>query len=133
MRAYVDSDILIWHLRGEKRAAKLLRKLAGDDRTELWIGALQRAEIVFFMRPVEERATLALLSRFRTESVSQEIVDLGAHFFRQWRPSHGIDVNDAILAATAATTGGVVYTQNTKHYPMLEIKVLRGWSGPAEK
>jgi hypothetical protein len=28
MRVYIDSDILIWHLRGEKKAASLLRGLA---------------------------------------------------------------------------------------------------------
>ena len=28
MRAYIDSDILLWHLRGERRAAALLRALS---------------------------------------------------------------------------------------------------------
>ena len=27
MRAYIDSDVLIWHLRGERKAAKLLGTL----------------------------------------------------------------------------------------------------------
>ena len=36
MRAYVDSDILIWHLRGQAKAATLLRRLEQDDETELW-------------------------------------------------------------------------------------------------
>ena len=56
MRAYVDSDILIWHLRGQAKAATLLRRLEQDDETELWTGALQRAEVVFFMRPAEVAA-----------------------------------------------------------------------------
>src|SRR5438034_2299070 len=73
MRAYVDSDILIWHLRGQSRAADLLRRLAGEVDIELWTGALQRAEIVFFMRPNEEAATRTFLARFRTEAVSQAI------------------------------------------------------------
>jgi hypothetical protein len=30
MRAYVDSDILIWHLRGERRAAAFLRALSAE-------------------------------------------------------------------------------------------------------
>ena len=30
VRVYVDSDILIWHLRGEPKAAALLRTLAAD-------------------------------------------------------------------------------------------------------
>jgi predicted nucleic acid-binding protein len=127
MRAYVDSDILIWHLRGEPRAAGLLRGLAAEAGTELWTGALQRAEIVFFMRPEEEAGTLSLLSRFKTEPVTREVVDDAASFYRRWHRSHGIDVNDAILAATAAATGGKVYTQNLKHYPMPDIAVIKGW------
>ena len=53
MRAYVDSDILIWHLRGSRKAVSLLRALSREPGTELWVGALQRAEVVFFMRPDE--------------------------------------------------------------------------------
>ncbi len=51
MRAYVDSDVLIWHLRGETQAAEFLRELSQESGTGLWVGALQRAEVVFFMRP----------------------------------------------------------------------------------
>jgi len=77
MRAYVDSDILIWHLRGQVKAAQALREWSAEPGTELWTGALQRAEIVLFMRPGEVDATRAFLSRFRTEPVTQPIVDRG--------------------------------------------------------
>lgn len=127
MRAYVDSDILIWHLRGEAKAADLLRRLAAESELELWTGALQRAEVVFFMRPSEATATRALLARFKTEPVSQAIVDRAADLYRKWHASHGTDVNDAILAATVAATGGKLYTQNLKHYPMPDIVVVKGW------
>ena len=127
MRAYVDSDVLIWHLWGEPKAARLLQVLSAEPGIELWVGALQRAEVVFFMRPGETNATRAFLSRFKTEPVTQAIVDQGAEFYRRWHPSHGTDVNDAILAATAATTGGKIYTLNRKHYPMPDVVVLKAW------
>ncbi len=127
MRAYVDSDILIWHLRGEGKAAGLLRRLSAEPDTELWIGALQRAEVVFFMRPEEEGATLSFLSRFKTEPVNRKVVDQAGVLYRRWHPSHGIGVNDAILAATVAATGGKIYTQNLRHYPMPDIAVMKGW------
>jgi len=127
MRAYVDSDILIGHLRGQPRAAGFLRRLSAEPNTELWTGALQRAEIVFFMRSSEETATRTLLARFKTESVTQAIVDRGGEMYRRWHASHGIDVNDAILAATAAMTSGRIYTQNVKHYPMPDVVAVKGW------
>ena len=79
------------------------------------------------MRPPEMAATRTFLSRFKTAPVTQDIVDHGAEFYRRWRPSHGTDVNDAILAATVAATGGKVYTLNLKHYPMPDVAVLRAW------
>ena len=36
MRALLDADILIRHLRGERKAADYLRKLAVDPDIELW-------------------------------------------------------------------------------------------------
>jgi predicted nucleic acid-binding protein len=54
-------------------------------------------------------------------------VDQAGLLYRRWHPSHGTDVNDAILAATAAATGGKIYTQNVKHYPMPDIVVTKGW------
>ena len=127
MRIYVDSDILIWHLRGERRAATLLRRLSRAAGTELWTGAMQRAEVVFFMRPNEETATVSFLSRLHTQPVTQAIVDRAGALYRRWHPSHGIGVNDALLAATAQSTGGRIVTQNVKHYPMPDVLVQKGW------
>ena len=127
MKAYIDADILIWHLRGERKAAAFLQKLVADDSCELWIGAMQRAEVVFFMRPAEVAATGLFLAQFRTASVDQRVVDTAGALYRQWHPSHGIDMSDAFLAATAALTGGRIYTLNTKHYPMKELPVIKAW------
>ncbi len=127
MRAYFDSDILIWHLRGEKKARGFLRRFSRNKEYEMWIGALQRAEIVFFMRDEEEEATMSFLSQFKCASVSQEIVDKAGQLYRKWYPSHGTDINDAVLAATVKITGGKIYTLNVKHYPMEDIIIEKPW------
>jgi predicted nucleic acid-binding protein len=127
MRAYIDSDVLIWHLRGEPKALRFLRGLRDERGDELWTGAMQRAEVVFFMRSGEEQATLQFLSQFKTATVDQSLVDAGAQLYRKWNPSHGIDVNDAILAATAMKTGGRIFCLNKKHYPMPDVMVQRAW------
>ncbi|MEE9164664.1 MAG: PIN domain-containing protein [Nitrospinota bacterium] len=127
MRTYVDSDILIWHLRGERKAMKFLKAFRDMGEYQLWTGALQRAEVVFFMRPNEENDTLLFLSQFKTAPVDQSIVDKAATLYRKWHKSHGTDINDAFLAATAIMTGGRIFCLNQKHYPMPEVPVKKAW------
>lgn len=127
MRAYVDSDVLIWHLRGEKKALNFFKDLRESRTYELWTGALQRAEVVFFMRSGEEENTKLFLSQFKTAPVDQSVVDLAASLYRKWNPSHGIDANDALLAATALIHGGQIFSLNSRHYPMPELVVNKAW------
>ena len=128
MRAYIDTDILIWHLRGDARAANFLQRLRDDGQFDLWIGAMQRVEVVFYLRgKEEEKEGQRFLSLFKTEPVDQEIVDSGAILYRRWHPSHGVGVNDALLAATVMKTGGQIYCLNTKHYPMPDLLVKKAW------
>ncbi|MCA9426983.1 MAG: type II toxin-antitoxin system VapC family toxin [Candidatus Omnitrophica bacterium] len=127
MRVYLDSDVLIWHLRGEPKAKRFLKRVWKNDNLEPWTGAVQRGEIVFFMKPEEEEATLEFLSHFATAPVTREIIDRAGELYRKWNPSHGVDFNDAILAATAMETGGKVFTLNTKHYPMKDVEIEKAW------
>jgi len=57
----------------------------------------------------------------------QSIVGAAGALYRKWHPSHGIDVNEAILAATAMQTGGRIFCLNRKHYPMPEVLVKKAW------
>ncbi len=127
MKAFIDSDVLIWHLRGERKALNLIRKIRDQEQFELCTGVMQRAEVIFFMRPNEEEDTLLFLSQFQTAPVDQGIIDKAGEFYRQWNPRHGTDINDAILAATAMQANGRIYTLNTKHYPMPDVIVQRAW------
>lgn len=127
MRAYIDTDVLIWHLRGERKARDFLKKLRQAEHVELWTGAMQRAEVVFFMKSHEEEMTLLFLSQFKTYPVDQTTVDRAASLYRKWHPGHGIDINDALLAAACIETTGKLYCLNRKHYPMPEIVVERAW------
>lgn len=86
MRAYIDADILIWHLRGKNKARSFIRTIQESKEYELWIGAMQRAEIVFFMRSDEEKMTTLFLSLFNTAPVNQEVIDTAGNLYRRWHP-----------------------------------------------
>src|SRR5437762_2642757 len=126
MRAYVDSDPVIWYLRGSPRAGIFFQRLL-KDQEPFWIAAMQRAEVAFHLRPEEVVAGQEFLMRFNTQSLTAEIVDHAAALYRKWHPSHGSDVNDCILAATVMLTGGKIYTLNMKHYPMPDVVVVKAW------
>jgi len=70
---------------------------------------------------------MSFLALFQTAAVTQRIVDQAADFFQRWHSSQAIDINDAILAATALETGGMIYTLNRKHFPMPEVAVQKAW------
>ncbi|MCX7049151.1 MAG: PIN domain-containing protein [Candidatus Sumerlaeota bacterium] len=127
MRAYIDADILIWYLRGKAEARRFVQELKAKGEYELWVGAMQRAEVVFYMRPDEEKYTLPFLSQFATAPVNQSIIDRAGLLFRTWNPSHGVGEYDVILAATALETGGKIYCLNVKHYPMRDVIVQKAW------
>jgi len=38
---------------------------------------------------------------------------------RQYRAGHGVQLSDAITAATARTAGAELHTLNVKHYPVI--------------
>ena len=127
MKVFVDSDVLIWHLRGERKATALLKTIRDAPGCELWTGALQRAEVLFYARPDEDDVTRAFLALLRTAPVTDRVVDEAATMFRQWNPSHGVDVADALLAATASQAGGKIVTRNVKHFPMPEVAAEKAW------
>jgi predicted nucleic acid-binding protein len=127
VKAFFDTDVLIWHLRGDSRALDFLKAMSQKSGIEWWMSAINRAEIVFFMRPEEKEKTMLFLTRFQTRPVDAAIIDTAAGFFKKWNPSHGMDINDAILAATVETCGGVLYTLNEKHYPVPSIVVEKAW------
>ena len=74
------------------------------------------------------RSAAVTTSQFKTAPVSQEVADAAARIYRRWSPSHGKGVADAILAATVRSTGGKLYSLNTRHFPLDDIVVEWAWA-----
>lgn len=116
----VDTDVLIDFLRGHGPAESFVN--AQSDRIVL--SAIVVAELHAGARGARddaEQTVLAnLLSLFRVVPVSGDIARLGGLYRRDYGPSHGISLPDALVAATAYLEGAELKTLNVKHYPMFE-------------
>lgn len=115
----VDSDVLIDFLRGQPDARDFVLSL---PRTAA-ISAITVAELHVGVREGKERATLqGMLDSFRILPPDAEIARRGGLWRRDFGRSHGVGLNDALIAATAETHQLSLATLNLKHYPMLDSK-----------
>lgn len=112
----LDTDLLIDHLRRNPSAAQLFDRLPQDCA----ISAVTVAELHAGVREGAERVALdILLSTFAHIDLSTEIAALGGLLRRDWGKSHGVGLNDALIAATALRSERVLLSLNAKHFPML--------------
>ena len=116
----VDTDVLIDFLRGYGPAVSFVN--VHSDRIVL--SAVVVAELYAGARGAkddpEQTVLENLLSLFRVVPVNNEIARLGGLYRRDYGPSHGISLPDALVAATAFLERAELKTLNVKHYPMFE-------------
>lgn len=123
-RQLLDSDILIDFLRGRAAAWSLITRLQATGEAPL-ISTVSVAEILAGAQRDEEEAVERLLSVLEKVPVSESIARSAGAFLRAYQRSHGIELGDALVAATALAIGATLVTRNVKHYPMPQVEVLR--------
>lgn len=120
----VDTDVLVWYLRGHVRAAAALEAQPG-----LSLSVVTYIELIQGMRARRElaelRATLAALDAKILQI--DELISAKAMFYvEQHFHSHSLQLADALIAATAVTAGCALLTANAKHYaPVRDLEVRR--------
>ncbi|MBN1945126.1 MAG: type II toxin-antitoxin system VapC family toxin [Bradymonadales bacterium] len=119
----LDSDVVIWHLRGQKGVVDHVQRLAGECR--LGISAITRTEVIAGLREREREVTLAFLDACEVLSVDRQVADLaGDSIRRQRRQGVTLHVPDALIGATAVHLGIPLHTCNASHYPENQDIVL---------
>jgi predicted nucleic acid-binding protein len=68
----------------------------------------------------EESAIDAIIGLYHLVQIEPIIFQRAGVFLRHYRASHGIDIPDALIAATAEYHGLKLATLNTKHFPMFK-------------
>ena len=120
----VDSDVLIWHLRGLPHATQRLDRLphliiSAITWLELLQGMRSRAELQAVQKSLAMRNTEQLL-------VTPEITLRAVALMERLSLSHSLGMGDALIAATALEHGLPLLTANFKHFgPVDGLKVER--------
>jgi predicted nucleic acid-binding protein len=118
----VDTDVLVWALRGSAPARSWLRE--AREESPLAISVITIAELTGGMRSGERDRVWSLLAALRTQPVTEVIARRAGEYRREWRASHAaIGTSDYLIAATADVLGLRLATLNVKHFPM--FKALR--------
>ena len=120
----VDTDILIEVLRA--RDAAILaewRRLAGSQEPVLY-SPVTAAELWHGARKKEELAILNLLGALICVPIDIEIGRRAGEYLRSFHASHGTELGDALIAATAAVHTCSLWTRNHQHYPMRDLDLL---------
>jgi predicted nucleic acid-binding protein len=112
----IDTNILIDYLREKAEALTFLEGLS----QRALISSLTVAELYVGVRDGKERQRMeAFLGAFEVVPVTEAMAQQGGLYRRDYGPSHGTDLIDAIIAATAQEKKARLVTLNVRHFPML--------------
>jgi predicted nucleic acid-binding protein len=120
LKFILDSDVIIWHLRGHEPTEGLLRELESEQ--PLGCSVISIFEVWSGVRPEDEESTHRFLSVLHKIPVDGNIALRAAEYWRELR-GRGVTLGqaDALIAATAYVLELVLVTYNSGHYPMRDI------------
>jgi len=113
-RFLIDTDVLIEYLRGSDPAVRFLEALSGTLHTS----AITVAELSTAAQSEAEQA--ALEQFLRTFEVEADVAKRGGLLRRDYGPSHGVGLANALIAASAEKAQATLVPFNRRHFPMLE-------------
>ena len=122
----VDTDVLIWYLKGNERAYQAIENL-----NNFYISVVSYMELVQGMRNKKELNNLRKgLHAWNAQLlyISEEISAKAMSYVEQHFLSHSMQVADALIGATAMAYGIPVLTGDDEHYKVisnLQIKKFR--------
>jgi len=119
-----DTDVLIWVLRGNIKAAKIIDGAEAGAVSvvtfmELLLGARGRAEV---------HAIKSFLAdmRIATLPLTENIGHRASIYMEEYGPSVSMSVADALIASTAVEANEELITGNDRHYrPIKELSLKR--------
>lgn len=120
-RALLDTDVIIWFLRGRESTRRWMDELAAGGVP--CCSSLSVIEVVLGLRPREEDDTRAFLDALAVIPPDRGIAWRAGKLIREYaRKGMTLDFVDATIAATCLARGLVLATYNAKYYHMSELE-----------
>ena len=116
----VDSDILIWVLRGNPQITEKFNRTVSETEGNIFITPVQIAEIYAGVLPKEKAMVEGFMSSLSVMAIDEKIGRQAGAFINQYGKSHSVTLADAMVAAASRISGYALWTRNKKHYPMLK-------------
>lgn len=118
----IDSDVLIDHLRKEKKALRFLATEL-EKNSLVCISVISRAEILAGIMKGEDDIVNNLFEILTPINIDVSIADRAGEYLRNYGKSHSLSIGDALIAATSKEMSLTLITRNLKHYPMKDIAI----------
>ena len=119
----IDTDIIIWVLRGNKKYEELLQNL--KNKSSLSISTVTIAEIYENIFPSEIVKTENVLNELQTWDVTPEIAKQAGLYWQEYiKQLKKLSLIDCFIASTANINDLILVSLNSKHFPMKDIKFL---------
>ncbi len=122
----VDTDVLIWYIRGNEKAYKLI-----NDLESFCISSITYMELVQGMKNKDELKILQrALKQWNAKViyVNEEISARALFYVEEFFLSHSMQIADSLIASTCMQFGMKLITSTDKHYKIvkdLEIQIFR--------
>lgn len=122
----IDTDVLIWYMKGNQNAYKAI-----ESSKNFFISVITYMELIQGMRNKNELNYLRrALHGWNSQIlyISEEISVKAMFFVEQHYLSHSLQLADALIGATAISYGLPILTGNVKHYKIIkdiQIKKFR--------
>lgn len=115
----VDSDVLIWILRGDRQVAERFKSTVVENNGNVFVTPVQLAEVFAGILPGERAVVDDFFESLEVLGIDERSGMLAGEFLNKFRKSHSVTLADALIAAVARINGCELWTRNRKHYPMV--------------
>jgi len=123
-KCLLDTDVIIQWLRGVQEIKKKIENSLKNGTILIWT-PIQIAEVFAGIRKGEEETISNLFFVFDSFFLNEDIGKKAGEYLREYSKSHALEIADALTAASAHHYKLHLWTLNSKHFPMTDIKFVR--------